>query len=272
MPLNASATFSLGADITTTANLLLQLRKADATPVGAPLSGPFINEGSGVFTWVGTVADGSVVSAKLYRSTDPTVTFSIRSLILTTQDGGVIEEPPPPGPGVQPLFVQTKDILKANLRLSSAASSDALSIIDEAIFAARIEFYDRLPEDRITYLLSVPLTDHPTTKDGVLRLKASLLETSIVRLRLMRKLPVLFMDGSANSMEVWNQEGLTRAGMAEHEINRLAAEIEEYFGTLGWDEAKASSVSVSTIGPDYVPPRPGDSIRYPVLPRSIFNA
>ena len=167
---------------------------------------------------------------------------------------------------VEPLFVADKDTLKSRLRLSGAAQTDALAQIDQAIEDVRVGFYDDaqgLGVSRVTALLAISYEENATTAEALLRTRANNLEVSWVRLLLMRRLPTLFMDASGNSLDVWNEEPLTRkAGRSlRDEIARLELEVAEGLAYLGaGDDDDVGDLGVVVFEPSTTPDRPGLSI------------
>lgn len=163
-----------------------------------------------------------------------------------------------------PLFVPSLDDLKAGLRLSDAHQTDTGMMIDHAVLSARAQFYDNLSETRIDLLVAIPYSLQASTRNGIDKIKAVLCEIAIVRLLLIRKLPLLFMDGAANARELWNEEQLTRetGSDVEAEAKRLEAEISDYLDDLNTAVIDSSGLRVSSIGPAVTPLRPGESIQF----------
>lgn len=164
-----------------------------------------------------------------------------------------------------PLFIPVKATLVARLRLTGAPDSgDIQTLIDEAMLVARTEFYRQLTAARVTTILATASTATPTTDAEVLRSIAEITEERLCRRYLLRKLPTLFVDGSAAAETVWNEAPIHGGGLSdtEREIRRLDAEIQENMELLiGEDSLRnESSVRGGAIGPDVKPPRPGDSL------------
>ena len=171
---------------------------------------------------------------------------------------------------VQPLFNADLDTVKARLRLSGVeVGSNADDLIQKALEDVRINLFDEnrgLGEATVLALRAVTFVENSLLPAELARTKANNLEITWTRLLLLRKMPMLFMDGSTTTHEMWNEEPLTRAGarQVEAEISRLEDEV---------ISAVADLVSVPTVGidifviePEITPPRPGDSIK-PVLLR-----
>lgn len=174
---------------------------------------------------------------------------------------------------VAPLFVvdennlNGRDELLRRLRLSDACSTDAQEIIDQAIEEVRVRLYDEvegLGPTRVAEILAIPYVENATSADDLLRTCANLLEVVMVRRQLLCTMPVLFMDGSGVSPEVWNEEPLTRNSFDEvqEQIRKLDQEIASKMEALRGDPCEQGVVDVSVFGPpaNCPPPRPGDSL------------
>jgi len=166
-----------------------------------------------------------------------------------------------------PMFVADLDTLKSKLRLTGlAADSAAEEILDEAILDARASFYRRLDRTVVTALLAIPFNENPTSEADVKRAIANLVEVKLVKIQLMRNLPVLFQDSSGTAQRVWNEEAPFReAGLSslESEIKRLEAEIEESFQILDGEEEQGAEQNWRIYDGvrETAAPRPGDSVR-----------
>lgn len=165
---------------------------------------------------------------------------------------------------IAPLFILDMNKLKKSLRLSAAKLTDCLVQIDDAVQEVRYGFFDALGPARIATILTYPSDDNPTTDQGVMRLKANSIELKWVRMILLRIMPVLFKDASADVVEQWNQEALVRnttASDTSREIQRLQNEINDALIDLVGDKAPdAGTMSVTCIGPKVPPPLPGASV------------
>lgn len=161
---------------------------------------------------------------------------------------------------VEPLFVEDMPALKAAMRLTGAVSPDALAMIDIAVQEVRFGFYKALEADRVAELLAITFAENPTSEDGLLRMLANTVEVAWVKMLLMRAMPVLFMDTSSSTQQIWNQEGLTRNMNTMAEIKALMASVDQGLIDLGGAILPSRGRAV-TIGPDVTPPRPFDSIR-----------
>jgi hypothetical protein len=166
---------------------------------------------------------------------------------------------------VKPLFIADMPTVEAVLRLSGVPeSSDAQVIIDEGVLQARMAFVQALTQAGVNAIRAIPYVDDPQTEDQNKRMLANLTESMLVRLHLMRTLPVLFLDSSQKDEQLWNEEGLFRNKSPfdlEREKSALQDDINNNLDLLlGEDPAGTSVLKMETIGPDVTPPRPGDSI------------
>lgn len=167
-----------------------------------------------------------------------------------------------------PLFVANLDTLKARLRLTGVpvGATDTHAILDESILRARLSFYRRLGEQRVTALLAISYVANPTSTDQVLRALANSVEIKLVNVELLRRLPQAWMDASGDINKRWNEEAPFREkGPSDHEreVKRLLDEIEEDMEMLAQEEGLAEESTVKTWDgtPDFYPPSPGDSLR-----------
>lgn len=166
---------------------------------------------------------------------------------------------------VAPLFVVDMTTLKTVLRLEGARAAGALAEIDQSVTEARVTFYRRLGKARIDQIKATATVDAPDTNEQILRTLANTVEVAMVRQRLMRLLPMLFMDGSGNRMQLWNEETgfdpASRQGI-EKELARLETEIQEGLAVLAGEQDldDESTVSADTIGPTETTDLPGASI------------
>ncbi len=133
---------------------------------------------------------------------------------------------------VETLFVENVAGLKEQLRLTGAAASDALAILDGEISRARIESFDRLGTARVNEILTYLRTDNPSNVNEIALKRAELMEVNQVRRGLLTRLKMFWMDSSAATEQAFNQEGFTRevdGRDMQHELDRLRAEIEEAY-------------------------------------------
>lgn len=164
---------------------------------------------------------------------------------------------------MEPLFVANLDTLKSRLRLSGTTGVDPNEQVATAVRQARVGFYDRLGESRVSQIVAITRGDPPTTADQITRERAELCETLWVKMLLIQALPVLFMEAAGVTQQAWNEEGLTR-GLGSKELQKmvdnLQVQIDDYLSGLDSGEAETSSLHVSVIGPDTAQPLPGASI------------
>lgn len=174
------------------------------------------------------------------------------------------------------LFVATVDILKSKIRLSGVEStSDASSIIDEAVLTVRAGFYRELGSPRVAQIQALPFTENPVTDDQVMRAVANSTEVKWVKAELLRTMPMSFMDGNADQNQVFQDEALFRDA-SQHQIDleriSLESDIQQNLDLLRGIESIASEASlrVETLAPAIAPPLPGDTIIPPhILGRRI---
>lgn len=170
-----------------------------------------------------------------------------------------------------PLFASSTDLVKSRLRLTAVpdTSVDTLAIIDEAISWARLEFYRRLGRAQVADLVAITEVAEPTTDDEIRRTLATHTEIMLVRARLLRELPSIFMDASGDAHKTWNTEALFRErprSSLDKEIDRLNVEIEQAMQILEDDGDESPGDERTIFGFDGTPddahlnPLPGDSI------------
>lgn len=167
---------------------------------------------------------------------------------------------------VAPLFVADMTTLRARLRLSGVPdSSDAMNVIDSAVQTVRTGFYTELGTERVAEIAAFASTDTPTAENEVLRTVAEGAEVKWVRYELMHLLPVLFIDGSGQREQAWNDEGAFRAANGagiERMRQALRAEIDKALDLLSGDTeiGERTSVRSATIDPPCTRPWPGHSV------------
>lgn len=173
---------------------------------------------------------------------------------------------------VEPLFHADMDSLKSDLRLTGAALADTLSIIDRVVQEVRYGFYDKLGQTRVAEILGFAIEENPTTTDPLTRLLAVNCETQWVKWRLFEELPVLFMDSSGETEQIWNLEGLTREA-SSRDLRSVAAILENRVRDMLDDLAgtgDSGESEVTLLEPSETPPRPGDTIFPPVTKKLTF--
>lgn len=167
---------------------------------------------------------------------------------------------------VAPLFVADMNTLKSRLRMTGSVTTDGLAIIDKAVEDVRVGFYDEaqgLGASLVTDLLAIAFVENATNPTDLKRTRANNLEVTWVRLLLMRRIPMLFMDGSAVSHEVWNEEPLTRSSQTEiqREVDRLENDLAEGLAALLGETDDQGSLDLIVFEPDTTPDGVGDSIK-----------
>lgn len=163
---------------------------------------------------------------------------------------------------VAPLFNVDMATLRSKLRLTGAASADALALIDEAVLQVRQEIYRSLGAALIASLVATSLVDTPATDAEYRRVVAAGLEVKWVRLKCWDTMPVLFMDASGASLEAWNQESAFRQGrISQADRQRLDDEVQRDLAfLLGGTAGSELSIRADLIEPDETPQNPGDSL------------
>lgn len=164
---------------------------------------------------------------------------------------------------VTPVFVETRDKLKTALRLRDAASPQIEALISGAMQKVRVEFNERLSASRVAAIVAMSSTDNPATDDEIMRVRAEQTEISWVRLLLLRAAPFLLVGAQGGSLDVWNDEALTRDSgkTSEKEKENLWTEILESLEILGGTSAEDVGVRATVIGPSTSPTRfPGSTI------------
>jgi hypothetical protein len=151
-----------------------------------------------------------------------------------------------------PTFNPDVAAVKASLRLTGVPeNTDAHMMLEAALLQVRVGFYSRLGPTRMAVLVALPSVEAPTTTDQILRRIGDLCEALWVRLILLDKLPVLFMDNSGGDLEFLNQEGAWRSITPERldrERQRMQVQIEEWLALLAGDivVGEAPDVQVHT--------------------------
>lgn len=160
---------------------------------------------------------------------------------------------------IQTLFIADMTKLKQRLRLTGVKpGSDAQSQIDLAVEDARVFLFNEdtgLGEARVTALLALVFAENAITATAIERTRANNLEQKIVLWLLLRRMPLLFQDASAVTLEQWNNEPLTRLSAKElqAEIDRLKGEIQGEIVDLGTGDAPGG-IDVHVLEPEFEPP------------------
>ena len=175
---------------------------------------------------------------------------------------------------VTPLFNATLDIIKLSINLPNATSVTTLQMISDAVAQVKVLLYSRLGETIITEVLNTAFTENPTTAAERQRSAANLIETKWVKMLLLKSLDNVFIDSTADSINRFNDEGLTREKtQTDILIESIQEEIDELLGVLSTTATSGNDTQSATIAPTTAPPRPFDSTAVYVLPllTSILN-
>lgn len=113
---------------------------------------------------------------------------------------------------VVPLFLDDLAAVQTALRLTDLREgSDAVAIVEQGVRSARVRFYQRLGPTAIATILETDYTEAPETTEEVKRMVGRLCEVELVRLELLDRMPVIFMDASGSAREAFNSEGAFRS-------------------------------------------------------------
>lgn len=127
---------------------------------------------------------------------------------------------------VVPLFLDEVADVQAALRLTDVREgTDAVTIIEQGIRSARVRFYQRLGPTTVATILETDYTDAPETTEEMKRMVGRLCEVEMVRLELLDRMPVIFMDASGSAREAFNSEGAFRS-MDQETLAAIRARIE----------------------------------------------
>lgn len=156
-------------------------------------------------------------------------------------------------------------LLKERIRLNGAVKTGALAKIDQAVQDVRVSLYDEqggLGLSRVNELLAIAYAENAATVADLSRTRANNLEVKMVSLLLLRRMPMLFMDASAETLDAWNEEHFSHLSRRDlrDEIERLEREIIQDLGQLLPTAEDVGIMDVIVFEPDETPPRPGASI------------
>lgn len=159
---------------------------------------------------------------------------------------------------IAPLFIKDRPTLLDSLRLTGTDESSGQQI-DDAILEARQGIYEELGSERVTAIVGYTRSNTPSTTNELVRSKAETVERKWVRAILMRTMPTFFLQGSGQSQQVWNEEGLLRDADFRHEkeISRLMSEVHCGLQDLS---TGTCSPNINVIGPTTTNPYPGSSV------------
>lgn len=127
-------------------------------------------------------------------------------------------------PDTKPLFQSYKDLL-AGLRLSGIYQdphSDAHSILEIALVRTRVEMLRGVGSDEIATLQAVDFDPNPAAgdDDGIRRLVARVVETSLVRYYAMEDMRTFLADGAASARQEYQQGWLLNLTGQDFEVAR----------------------------------------------------
>lgn len=162
----------------------------------------------------------------------------------------------------KPLFLKDLDTLKSRLRLSAVDTGDAADVLDSVVEEVRVGFYAELGTVRVAVIVALPEIAEPTTLDGVTKLRAVNIELLWVRVTLMRRLPMLFVQGSGQTRKAWNEEGITQdasdTSFFRRELKHLEKLVTDGLAWLGGTET--GEIVASVVELTERPLRPWESI------------
>lgn len=112
---------------------------------------------------------------------------------------------------VAPLFVADIATMKSELRLSGLkANSDGEQIFERGVQSARVALYMKLGPSTAASFVARAEVDNPTATLDIQRKACSLAEVELVRLEMLRTMPVRVADASGDEQELFNDEGVWR--------------------------------------------------------------
>ena len=165
-----------------------------------------------------------------------------------------------------PTFIATTSLLQKQLRLSGLhKAGDGEAIFQSAMLEVKTGFIRELGSARVAVLVALSFSENPTTADQALRSVANQTELKWVRAVLIRTLPTLFLDASADKSQVWEDEGAFRstpAGQLDVERERLENDVEINMGLLSAEESIGSEATIRLESPQQtaVDPLPGGTL------------
>ena len=159
----------------------------------------------------------------------------------------------------EPLFLDSMDALLAALRLTDVRSPDARAIVEQGVRMARVRFYQRLGASTIQAILETDNVEDPTTDDEMKRFVGNLCEAELVRLQLVDRLPVVFMDASGHAREAYNNEGAFRSMDRETLLDirqRIEAQVENWLALMAGEIELGDDEAVQAYTQQDVDPKP----------------
>lgn len=149
---------------------------------------------------------------------------------------------------VEPIFLTRAELLAA-IRLSTAADAQTVALIDSAIQDVRAELYTNLGIVRVTEILTYSVNENPTVANELIRLQARLCETQWNTLKLVKLLPVSFLENEHTVHETFNEEPLTRDSTALAEFcGRLEKSVQRLLNLIRSIPTGDGSFMSSVIG------------------------
>ena len=161
---------------------------------------------------------------------------------------------------ILPLFLEDMAALQAALRLTDVRpESNALSILEQALRMARVRFYQRLGTSTVQDILDTDYVEDPTTDDEMKRFVANLCEIELVRLQLLDRMPVIFMDAGGQTREMYQNEGTFRSMDPQTLADirqRIEAQIENWLALMAGEIELGDDEAVQAYTQTDVCPKP----------------
>lgn len=164
---------------------------------------------------------------------------------------------------MNPVFHETEASLKASVRMTGAKASDAVAIFGDAVMHARIRIYERLGESRVNQIKGTAVSQNATTPAQITRLRSLAAESALVRAFLISRIPMAFIDSSAQVLDAWNEVPLHRSESSQSKAMQAAeSEAEVLLSQLVEDDAgETSGFRIMAVSPAVAPPKPLASIK-----------
>ncbi len=166
-----------------------------------------------------------------------------------------------------PLFVDDMAGIQSALRLTDLrVGTDAVTILEQGVRMARVRFYQRLGASTVQAILETDYVEDPTTEDEMKRFVGNLCEVEMVRLQLLDRMPVLFMDASGVARETYNNEGAFRSMDRTTLLDirqRIEAQIENWLALMAGEIELGDDEAVQAYTQQAVDP-------LPILGQTVF--
>ena len=165
-----------------------------------------------------------------------------------------------------PTFTATTALLKKQLRLTGQPTAgDGEAIFESALLEVKTGFIRELGTTRVAAVVALAFSENPTTSDHAVRAVANETELKWVRMVLIRTLPTLFLDASADQNQIYHDEATFRsspAGLLDAERARLQTEIALNMDVLRALETPGdeSDIQISSPQQAAVDPLPGGTL------------